>query len=101
MDHAVHGLLLLWMITAATQILLHWLIIRRRLRQHGGPVSTGFLPWRIFHELGRYRDLLRADARTLNAYHFYLILLWFNLLLGSTIGLLALWQRTSLTGSAP
>lgn len=95
LKQALPGLFWLWGASLGLQLLLHVLVVGRRLHRQGQRFPTGFLlPWRVFSELFIYREWLRAEARPLGSYHFYMILLWFNVLLGATLGLFTLAQHT-------
>jgi hypothetical protein len=83
------------------QTLLHWFVIRRWLYRYGAKFPTGFVPWRILRDVRDYRELLRAEARILNPYYFYVVLMWFNFLLGLTLALYYLWLHTSVQDSGP
>ncbi len=94
-ERALPGLLILWSCSIGLQLFLHWFAVSRMLYRYGARFPTGFLPWRIFRELRDYRELLRAEARILNPYYFYVVLFVFNVLLGLTLGLYFLWQHTA------
>jgi|YelNatPaOPRAMG01_1025707.scaffolds.fasta_scaffold15877_6 hypothetical protein len=100
LEKTMTAFLLLWIISIGVQLLLHWLMICPALYRHGQRFPTGFLPWRVFRELRIYRSLLTAEARSLNRYYLYLLLFWFNILLGLVLGLLVLWDHTSIADPA-
>jgi predicted PurR-regulated permease PerM len=89
------GLTALWGVAAALSVVIHFLVICPRLYRNGARFPTGFLPWRIFHDMHRYRELSRAVGDSLNPYYVYLILLLFSIGFGVVIGLLHLQRWTS------
>lgn len=78
-----------------TNILLHWIIVCPTLYRDGARFPTGWLPWRIFRELDRYRDILRAQSESLSRYYILLLMRWFNALLAVALGFWWLWMHYS------
>jgi hypothetical protein len=81
-----NGLLVLLISATITNILLHWIIVCPTLYRDGARPPTGLLPWRIFHELNRYREILRARSDSLSPYYVLLLFRWFNAVLAIAVG---------------
>jgi len=77
-----------------TNILLHWMVICRRLYRHGARLPTGLLFWRVFPELRKYRDLTCARAKPLTFYYTGFIFTWFTLLLALAVAVRILYLQT-------
>jgi len=88
------GLLVLLGVSMVTSLLLHWLVICRRLYRHGARFPTGLLFWRVFRELRQYKDLVTAGGKPPTFYFYGFILAWFNLLLAFGIALRILWIQS-------
>jgi hypothetical protein len=88
------GLTILLAVSIAAQFGLHWFRVCRKLYGHGAKFPTGFLFWRWFKELRRYRDLLAARGEDPSSYHIMFILTWFNFLLALVVVVRALWEYT-------
>jgi hypothetical protein len=94
-NHVLNGLAILLISATITNILLHWIIVCPTLYREGAQFPTGWLPWRIFRELDRYRDNLRARSESLSRYYILLLLRWFNALLAVVLGFWWLWMHYS------
>ncbi len=81
-------------VSLVTSLLLHWMVICRRLYRHGARLPTGLLFWRVFPELRRYRDLTCAKAKPLTYYYVGFILTWFTLLLALALAVRILYLQT-------
>jgi hypothetical protein len=84
--------LILW-ITVPLSPIIHWGVVCRRVRREGGRGLIGVLPWRFLGEMHRYKELCRAASDSLNAYYVFVVIHWFNLILGIVVGLGYLQQR--------
>jgi hypothetical protein len=92
------GLMILVGVSLLVNILVHWIVVCRRLYRHGARLPTGLLFWRVFQELRLYRNLTAAKGRPLTFYYFGFILSWFNLLLAFALALRLVWAQTHLGG---
>ena len=88
------ALMILLGVSLITNILLHWMVICRRLYRHGARLPTGLLFWRVFPELRKYRDLTCARAKPLTFYYTGFILTWFTLLLALAVAVRILYLQT-------
>jgi hypothetical protein len=88
------GLLALLGVSMVASLLLHWLVICRRLYRHGARFPTGLLFWRVFRELRQYKDIVTAGGKSPTFYFYGFILAWFNLLLAFGIALRILWIQS-------
>jgi hypothetical protein len=90
-----------WLLLAVTilNLLLYWGVVCVKLYRGGAKFPTGLLPWRYFHDLHGYRQVLSAEGKTTNSYYLLLLMAWFMLLLGLVVGLAALNEITN--SSAP
>jgi hypothetical protein len=86
------GLTIMLIGTTISTFLVHWFVVCPLLRKDGSRFPTGLLPWRMFRELSRYRDVLRARSSSLSPYYIILLLRWFNLLLAFVVGMWWLMQ---------
>ena len=93
-NHDLFGLIVLLAVSVVANVLLHWVIVCRRLYRHGAGLPTGLLFWRVFAELRRYRDLTSGSGRPLTFFYMSFILAWFNLLLAFALALRALWLQS-------
>ena len=93
-DRVLLGLTVLWFVTAASSGLIHGLIVCPRLYRNGARPPVGLLPWRLFDDMRRYKELCRAASDSLNPCYIYGVLLWFNIGFGIVVGLLNLWKHT-------
>ena len=82
----LQGLMLLWTVSAAANLLLYWGIVCPKLYRSGARFPTGLIPWRYFHDLHGYQLILAAEGRSSNRYYILLFLTWFNILLGISLG---------------
>jgi hypothetical protein len=94
-NHILIGLTVMLIGSTISTFLVHWLIVCPLLYKDGSPFPTGLLPWRMFRELNRYRDVLRARSESLSPYYIILLLRWFNLLLAVVVGLMWLTRYNS------
>jgi hypothetical protein len=90
------ALMILLGVSLVANILLHWMVVCRRLYRHGARLPTGLLFWRVFPELRKYRDLTCAKAKPLTFYYTGFILTWFTLLLALGVAVRILWLRSQL-----
>jgi hypothetical protein len=90
------ALMILLGVSLVTNILLHWIVVCRRLYRHGARLPTGLLFWRVFPELRKYRDLTCAAAKPLTFYYTGFILTWFTLLLALGVAARILWLQSHL-----
>jgi hypothetical protein len=88
------ALMILLGVSLVANILLHWVVVCRRLYRHGARLPTGLLFWRVFPELRRYRDLTCAKAKPLTYYYAGFILTWFTLLLALALAVRILYLQT-------
>jgi hypothetical protein len=88
------GMIILLGVSLSANILLHWIVVCRRLYRHGARLPTGLLFWRVFPELRKYRDFTCAAAKPLTFYYTGFILTWFNLLLAFALALRILWLQS-------
>jgi hypothetical protein len=88
------GVFILLGVSLGANILLHWVVVCRRLYRHGARFPTGLFFWRVFSELRKYRDFTAAAAKPLTFYYTGFILTWFNLLLAFGLALRILWLQT-------
>lgn len=82
-------------VTLPVSPIIHWGVICRRLRQEGVRGMTGLLPWRYLGEMHRYKELCRAASDSLSTYYVFVVIHWFNLILGIVVGVGHLQQRTN------
>jgi hypothetical protein len=92
------ALMILLGVSLIANILLHWMVVCRRLYRHGARLPTGLLFWRVFPELRRYRDLTCAKAKPLTFYYTGFILTWFTLLLALGVAARILYLQTHPAG---
>jgi hypothetical protein len=92
------ALMILLGVSLLTNILLHWMVVCRRLYRYGARFPTGLLFWRVFPELRRYRDLTCAKAKPLTFYYTGFILTWFTLLLALALAVRILYLQTHPVG---
>ena len=85
-DRVLTGLTVLFVATFILNLLVHWLIVCRALYKDGAHWPTGALPWRMHHELSRYRESQRAHSDSLSGYYIILLGRWFSLILGLMVG---------------
>jgi hypothetical protein len=88
------ALMILLGMSLVANILLHWIVVCRRLYRHGARLPTGLLFWRVFPELRKYRDLTCAAAKPLTFYYTGFILTWFTLLLALAVAGRILWLQS-------
>jgi hypothetical protein len=88
------GLMILLGVSLVANMLLHWMVVCRRLYRHGARLPTGLLFWRVFPELRKYRDLTCAAAKPLTFYYTGFILTWFTLLLALAVAVRILYLQT-------
>jgi hypothetical protein len=88
------GMIILLGVSLGANILLHWIVVCRRLYRHGARFPTGLFFWRVFPELRKYRDLTCAAARPLTFYYICFILAWFNLLFAFGVAVRILWLQS-------
>src|SRR5580704_6909497 len=88
------ALMILLGVSLTANILLHWMVVCRRLYRHGARLPTGLLFWRVFPELRKYRDLTCAKAKPLTFYYTGFILTWFTLLLALALAVRILYLQT-------
>lgn len=93
-DRGLWGLVTLWGSTMIVGVLIHWAGICRSLYGHGAKFPTGFLFWRVFHELRWYKAVTSADGNTPTLYYVSFIFMWFNLLFALAIALRILWLQS-------
>ena len=93
-DHQLLALLVLLGGLVLINVLVYWLVICSALYKRGARFPTGFLFWRVFHEMRVYREICRAGGRPLTIYYVPFILTWFNFLLALGTALRALWNQT-------
>jgi hypothetical protein len=92
------ALMILLGVSLVANILLHWMVVCRRLYRHGARLPTGLLFWRVFLELRKYRDLTCAKAKPLTFYYTGFILTWFTLLLALALAVRILYLQTHPAG---
>jgi hypothetical protein len=90
-----NGLLILLISATITNVLLHWIIVCPALYRDGARPPTGLLPWKIFNELNRYREILRARSDSLSPYYVILLFRWFNAILAIAVGFMWLTLATN------
>ena len=97
------GLKQLLLLAVALNLLLYWGVVCVKLYRHGARLPTGLLPWRYFHDLQGYRQVLAAEGKSSNGYFILLVLTWFTLLLAVGVGLYTLNVRSQAlpTGRLP
>jgi hypothetical protein len=91
-NHTLMGLTIMLIVATLSTFLVHWLVVTPLLYKDGSTFPTGLLPWRMFRELTRYRDVLRARSESLSPYYIILLLRWFNVLLAVAVGVMWLMQ---------
>ncbi|MEI6084512.1 MAG: hypothetical protein WCS70_09445 [Verrucomicrobiota bacterium] len=94
-DRVLLGLTVLWGISAVSSVVIHIFIICPRLYRNGSHFPTGFLPWQLFSNMHRYKELCRAASDSLSPYYIYLLIHTFTIGFGIMVGLLHLWQQTN------
>ena len=91
-ERVLTGLTILFGASAGASLLVHWLVVCRALYRDGARLPTGLLPWRWFHEMTRYKDLLRSRSESLSRYYIIVMNVWFAVVLGLVLGLVWLWR---------
>jgi hypothetical protein len=89
-NQVLEGLKLLLTVAAALNLLLYWGVVCVKLYRNGAKFPTGLLPWRYFHDLHGYRQVLAAEGKPVNLYYLMILLTWFTILLGAVVGLIVL-----------
>ena len=81
-EPVLEGLITLWIVFTAANLLLYWVVVCPVLYRSGARFPTGLMPWRYFHDLRGYQMILAAEGKSSNRYYILLFLTWFNILLG-------------------
>lgn len=94
-DRVLLGLTVLWSISAVSSLVIHIFIVCPRLYRNGSRFPTGLLPWRVFSDMHRYKEICRANSDSLSPYYIYMLILWFTIGFGVVVGLAHLWKQTN------
>ena len=89
-DRVLLGLTILWIISASLSVIIYFFIICPRLYRNGSRFPTGLLPWRLFTDMHRYKEICRANSDSLSPYYIYMLILWFTIIFGAVVGLIHL-----------
>jgi hypothetical protein len=94
-DRVFIGLLIIWCVTTAASLLIHFLVVCPRLYRTGSRFPVGFLPWRWLRDMHRYKEQCRAVSDSLSPYYIFLLLAAFNVGLGLLLLTIHLQRLTS------
>jgi len=61
---------------AALTLLLYWFVVCVVLYLYGARFPTGLMPWRYFHDLRDYKEIVASKGRAPTLYYLMLFLTW-------------------------